>query len=302
MQEYFDFNLKTLSAWRIGGRGRHLLRPESVSEFAALLKRFKVAGQRYLVVGNGSNIFFSDEGLDCPVIQLSELNNMEIDNRSVYAETGVWVPRLAMKAMRAGLTGFEHVCGIPGTVGGLICMNGGSMRQSISDYLSSVRYIDLNGDLATMAPNDGGFKYRTSIFQQGDRFVVDAKFELAAAADSRVVKREMVKILKSRRKKFPRKTFNCGSVFKSDARMFAEFGPPGKLIESLNLKGHTVGGAKISELHGNFFTNEGGATSEDMLALIRTAYVRVLRDYGVAMQPEVRYVTKQGDFLNPVNF
>lgn len=292
-----DVDLARISQWQIGGRADVLLRPSKTSEVSAICKWLHDRAIEPVLIGLTSNLLFADEGLRVPVVQLaSRMNAVEIRGREVRAEAGVWVPRLARKLMRAELAGAEHISGIPGTLGGLICMNGGSQRKAIGNNILTVESVNKIGEIKVRSGVDCGFRYRQSIYQRNKEIITGATlcFERAGRSE---IRREMVEILASRRRKFPRKLPNCGSVFISDPALYKEHGPPGAIIERLGFKGRKLGGAMVSPVHANFIVNTGGAKSADVLGLIREISEASSRDLGAPLTAEVRYIAPDGENL-----
>lgn len=192
--------------------------------------------------------------------------------------------------MLAGLAGLEHAAGIPGSIGGAVYMNAGSLRQLLSNRISSVTAMDSVGTVQRFAVQECGFGYRTSAFHGRLRGWTILGCEFLLVADSGpAIRRRMLEILAARRRKFPRKLPNCGSVFKGVAD-HATFGPPGRIIESVGLKGRTLGTVRVSEQHANFIVHDGHGTSEDFLKLMRLIQETVARELGVELTPEVEYV------------
>ncbi|UNK42217.1 UDP-N-acetylmuramate dehydrogenase [Luteimonas sp. S4-F44] len=290
-----DVPLSSISRWRIGGNADILVSPRSIDELSHLRGWLYSCGLPSVVIGATSNLLFADEGLRAVVIQIGcGLSSVTIRGSRVNAEAGTWVPGLARRAMMAGLTGIEHTCGIPGTLGGLVCMNGGSQRKGIGSHVVSVVSVDVRGERVERNQQACGFAYRTSAFQSSDEIISSVELELEAGADHRVQRREMLDIMRSRRSKFPQKLPNCGSVFVSNPAMYAQYGPPGKVIEAQGLKGHTVGDAFVSHEHANFIINGGQARAADVLALIALVKDQVARATGYSMAVEARYVTPVG--------
>lgn len=250
-----------------------------------------------LVIGQGTNLLFDDAGLRGIVLRLgANLSRLEIAGSRILAEAGVWVPHLARTAARAGLAGLEHTIGIPGTIGGLVLMNGGSQRRGIGEQVRRVWIIDQAGEERVLSPQECAFSYRHSALQGSGATVV--RVELACPpGDPRRIRREMLADLRERRRKFPRKEPNCGSVFLSTAEMHASVGPPGRIIEQAGLKGWRVGAAEVSYRHANFIVNRGGATAAEVLALIAHIRRTVLAQIGFDLHCEVRYVTPQGELM-----
>ena len=292
-----DVPLSKISRWRIGGMADLILRPSGPDELSELRHYMYRRGMKHVVIGETSNLLFSDEGLRVPCIQIDRrMAGVVISGQEVTAGAGTWIPALARAIMWAGLAGAEHICGIPGTLGGLICMNGGSQRKGIGGAVVSVATIGLDGSETIRPASDCGFAYRSSVFQQTQEIVTAARLRFHPG-DRRAIRREMLAILTDRRHKFPRAQPNCGSVFKSNPAMYAELGPPGAVIERLGFKGYRIGGAQVSPDHANFIVNAGGARSSEVTALIARISDTVRRATGHRMGVEVQLLTPSGDII-----
>jgi len=290
-------DLSDISHWRIGGRAELVLRPTSTAEVAALRRWFYKRGMAHLVIGKTTNVLFSDEGLHVPCIQIGEvMSRLSIEHGEVYADAGVWVPGLSRTLMLNGLTGGEHLCGIPGTLGGLICMNGGSNSRSIGGNVISVESVDSRGSIVDRDAEECGFGYRSSIYQTNDEIVTSVRMRFLPGVCS-AIRVEMLKDLANRRRKFPLKEPSCGSVFKSSPGIYADFGPPGAVIEKLGFKGMRVGGAMVSPKHANFIVNTGRAKAADVLEIMKSIRDAVYVQTGYLLEAEARYVTPGGKVL-----
>jgi UDP-N-acetylmuramate dehydrogenase len=284
-----------MSRWRIGGRADLIVRPGDLDQLAAVISLLHREGIAYVVIGSTSNLLFADEGLRAVCIQIGpRMSKLQVCGQSVIAEAGIWVPGFARRVMKAGLTGAEHISGIPGTIGGLICMNGGSQRKGIGDSLVSVMSVTRQGEFVQRDRTSCKFAYRQSVFQENGEVIAQAEFTFDPTSDHGAVRREMLAILASRRQKFPQKQPNCGSVFVSDPAMYSLYGSPGAIIERLGLKGRRIGNAEISTRHANFIVNRGGAQARDVLSIIRMVQETVFRTTGFLMRTEVRYVDPRG--------
>lgn len=294
---YENVRLADVSRWRIGGYADCIVAPESVDQVAKIINLARTSRIPFITLGSTSNLLFSDEGLRVLGIHIGQrMAQVKIEGNTVWCQSGVWVPGFAHKLAQAALTGAEHICGIPGTIGGLICMNGGSQRKSISEHLVSVGAVTREGQQKVYRVEECGFAYRTSRFQESGEIVVEAQFQFSLL-NSKQVRTAMLAILRERRRKFPRKEPNCGSVFKSNPVMYKDIGPPGVAIERLGFKGRRRGRALVSPLHANFIVNEGGARASDVLALIAEISHAVACVTGQHMEAEVRYITALGDIL-----
>jgi len=224
---------------------------------------------------------------------------MRIKGNHIWAEAGIWVPKFVRTVGCAGFAGVEHAIGIPGTLGGLIVMNGGSQRKGIGEYLSEVRCVDMKGNVITLTQADCEFSYRYSSIPSRNLAVLDTAFVLQEG-DPRTIRRQLINIMASRRKKFPSKLPNCGSVFLSNPSMYDVIGPPGFAIEKVGLKGLVKGDAQISPMHANFIVNNGRAKSRDVLNLIYEMRSKVYESTGFLMDCEVRHLKSDGQ-LRPAH-
>lgn len=295
-----NVDLSAISQWRIGGRADLVVTPESTEQVARLMVWFGKRSIKPVVIGLTSNLLFDDAGLLVPCIQIgSRMGQIRIEGEEVYAGAGIWVPGFARKLMQAGLSGSEHICGIPGTLGGLICMNGGSQRKGIGSAVVTVDSVDRAGVIHRRSAKDCEFAYRKSVFQTNNEIIASCHLKLVPRARNEI-RSEMRVILEDRRRKFPRKEPNCGSVFKSNPAMYAEFGPPGALIEQLGFKGMRLGDALVSPRHANFIVNTGRALATDVLTLISHISEGVEKATGYRMEAEAIFVRADGR-LQPVD-
>ena len=289
-----NVSLSKISKWGVGGNADVLICPSTSQQLSNLRRWFYLNDIHHLTIGSTSNLLFPDEGVRAPCVQLGRcLSQVTVEEDIVYAQAGVWVPSLARRLMQAGLTGGEHICGIPGTLGGLVCMNGGSQRKGIGSNIESIESVDPTGDIVVRSAIDCGFSYRTSIYQKNNEVITSVKMKFKNGLHSNI-RKDMLAILAERSRKFPRKLPNCGSVFKSNPAMYAEIGPPGLAIEKLGFKGKKQGGAQVSPQHANFIVNTGGATASDILKLISLISKKVRDRTGYYMEPEALYVRPDG--------
>ncbi|MEJ2471364.1 MAG: UDP-N-acetylmuramate dehydrogenase [Desulfuromonadales bacterium] len=293
----FDEPLSDHNSWQIGGPVDLLIEPGSAEQVAAVVRFVNQFRIPLVVIGQGTNLLFDDAGLRGVVLKLGEnFSAISIEGNRIIAESGAWVPGLARRAMRAGLSGLEHIIGIPGTIGGLVLMNGGSHRQGIGENVRRVEVVNPDGTIAWLDQADCCFAYRSSALQGTGAVVVGV--ELCCLPEKVAkIRQQMLLDLRERRRKFPRKLPNCGSVFLSTATMHATVGPPGRIIEEAGLKGTRIGQAEVSRQHANFIVNRGGATSREILALIRHIREEVKSQIGFDLQCEVRYVSPEGRVL-----
>ena len=296
-----NVRLADISWYRIGGTADVLIEPESADVISKLIKYLKQQNILYSVIGDTSNILFDDAGYRGVLIKISKsMGAIDIrQDGTVSAGAGVYVPCFVKNVVAAGLTGCVHAIGIPGTLGGLVIMNGGSQRKGIGEQLVSVTIVDKDGDIQTLSRDECRFAYRSSYLQEINCIVVGASFKYEQG-DKEALHSEALSILVERRKKFPRKYPNCGSVFLSNPAMYPIVGPPGKAIQDVGLKGERKGNAQISPLHGNFIINLGNASCHDVLYLINRCRRTVEKETGFVMDTEVRFLPEDG-YLHPAH-
>jgi UDP-N-acetylmuramate dehydrogenase len=284
-------------SWRIGGPAEILAEPKDAEQLRKILHVTAAYKIPVIVIGHGTNILFDDAGLRGLVVKIGDrMSEYSIEGKQVHAGAGVWMPRLAHAVGNKGLTGLEHAIGIPGTLGGLVVMNGGSNNRRIGEVVKEVHVMNRRGQSSHFSRQDCRFSYRSSALQKSGLIVTEVEMELERG-EPRAIRSQMLEILRVRDEKFPRKIPNCGSVFLSNTRMYERFGPPGKVIEETGLKGLRVGDAQVSHKHANFIVNLGGATSANIVELIHCIRERVYDRTGFWMDCEVRRISPEGLIL-----
>lgn len=273
------------SSFRIGGPVRALAVPEdvmSLSRVCAVLKENHLAP---MILGNGTNILFPDEGLkDLFIISTEKLTKMFLlDGETIYAEAGVPLAKLAGFAHQNGLSGLEFASGIPGTLGGGVIMNAGAYGGELKDAVESVVcYYVQDQRLYELDREQCRFEYRNSLFKKmGGCIVLSAVLKLKKG-DSTEIAAKMRELNERRRDKQPLDLPSAGSAFKRP-----EGGYAAALIDECGLRGYTVGGAQISEKHAGFAVNIGGATSHDVYDLLKHVRDTVYLEKKVALEPEI---------------
>lgn len=274
------------STFRIGGEARLAAMPDTTEQIIDAVSAAKEAGLDFTVIGNGSNVLFSDKGFDGLVIFTRNADSVVIKGNRVIADAGAPFTKLAVTVKNAGLTGLEFAYGIPGSVGGAVYMNAGAYNGEASQVVaSSMAYDDLTGEVRMISREEHNFGYRTSVYSQNrDRLtVLSAEFELKEG-DSAAIWETMQDLMRRRREKQPLEYPNAGSVFKRPQGYFV-----GKLITDAGLKGYTIGGAQVSEKHAGFIVNIGGATAEDVLRLVEHIQKTVQSQFGVMLECEINF-------------
>lgn len=273
------------TTFRVGGPVRRLARPASEADCAALLSAAEAAGWTALMLGNGSNLLVSDSGLDALAVHTGRLDGVErTGERTVRAQAGVSLARLASFAQREGLGGLTFAHGIPGSLGGAVCMNAGAYGGELAQVVTAAEAWLPGRGVVRLEGEELAFGYRRSAFS-GQRGAVLAAELLLEPGDPDQIRAGMEELGRRRREKQPLELPSAGSAFKRPQGHFA-----GALIEQCGLKGARVGGAQVSEKHAGFIVNTGGASSADILALIREVQRVVREKTGVELEPEVRIV------------
>ncbi|MBT0067375.1 UDP-N-acetylmuramate dehydrogenase [Vibrio alginolyticus] len=279
--------LSNKTFWKIGGGCESFFEFNTESDVCNYLS---TESSSPVVIGNGTNTLFCSSGFNGPIIKLGQDFDFinVINSTEVEIGAATYVPKLVRKLSNKGLGGIEHCVGIPATFGGLVVMNGGSQRRSISENLISVKIVDCDGVIKVLSKEECNFSYRESIFKHENFIILSARVKLKKIniGENR---RVLLNILKERKNKFPIKFPSCGSVFLSSPELFNMVGPPGYVIESLGLKGYKIGNAQISEQHANFIVNLGGASSDDVLSLVSLINEKCKDKYGFELESEALF-------------
>ena len=270
-------------SFRVGGAAKRMAFPQSGEALTALLALAHICGARTILLGNGTNVLFPDEGVDALVISTGKMCDMALrKGNQLYAEAGVTLARVAVFAQQNGLSGLAFAHGIPGSVGGAVCMNAGAYGGEMKDVLSGA-YVLEGGETRYLTVEELSLRYRHSyLTDHPEAVVLGAVFDLREG-DKDEIRREMDELMARRKASQPLEFPSAGSTFKRPEGYFA-----GALIQEAGLKGLTVGGAQVSEKHAGFVINRGGATAADILALIEQVQQAVYRSSGVMLEPEVR--------------
>ncbi len=273
------------SWYRIGGTARYFLEVTDEGPVAELIARLTRDQIPYVVIGAASNTLFKTGEVPGLVIKLAT-EHWQVDGDLVSASAGTLMPRLALESAKAGRAGLEFGAGVPGSVGGSVFGNAGAFGREIKDALSTVDVMAPDGRRQVLGNAGCRFAYRDSLFKQARPgwLIVGATFTTTTDEPERV--RARIKaVQKHRRDTQPIEQRSLGSTFKN---------PPGdsagRLIEAAGLKGRRLGGAEISRKHANFIVNLGGATADDVLALMAEMRDRVREQFGIELEPEVRVV------------
>ena len=279
----YDEPLRRHTSFRIGGPADALALPESRDELRELINILKKENIRFMIMGNGSNLLFSDSGYRGAIIKINRnMSNLSVSDDAVSAEAGALLSETAAAAMKSCLTGLEFASGIPGTVGGAVFMNAGAYGGEIKDVFVKAEVMSENG-VSEYNAEQMDFGYRHSAIQKSG-VLLSASFRLRAGSYESI-KAKTDELTQERTSKQPLDMPSAGSVFKRPAGYFT-----GKLIMDSGLRGYTIGGAQVSEKHCGFIVNKGGATCEDVLRLIGHIQKTVFDNYNVVLEPEIRII------------
>ena len=280
------------TSFGIGGPADLLVYPADSDDLAALLREISAQKLNCIVLGGGTNVLVRDGGFRGVVVSLRRMNAIKVEReyRSlggtyavVYAEAGALLAKVISFTANEALTGLEFATGIPGTVGGAVCMNAGTAEGEMGDVVETVTLLTPGGELVTRSKEEMGFGYRTAGVPTGS--VVVSAFLQLRHDEKKKIEAKVKALMDKRKERQPWGLPNAGSIFKNPLDESA-----GKLIESAGLKGRTVGNAQVSEKHANFIVNRGKATAADVLALMEIVKQTVLDVHGARLEPEIKVI------------
>ncbi len=265
-----------------GGAARCYFRPSDLDALVAAMMRIPDEIS-LLTIGRGSNLLITDAGFDGVVIDLASLQGLSLDGAQLHCQAGCRMSQVAARCADAGLAGAEFMATVPGNIGGGVAMNAGAFGHQFSDILQQVELLHRDGRREVVAADALKMGYRRSELPTGT-LVVAANFVLVR--DDAEAVRGRIRTMRERRGvSQPLSQPNCGSVFKNPQGDHAA-----RLIEAAGLKGERCGQAQISPKHANFIVNLGGASSQDVLHLIREAQRAVWQHSGIHLEPELKVV------------
>lgn len=291
MLEYFKKNfphqilinepMKNHTSFKIGGPTDILFFPEKSSDVIDAINFCKQNNIRYFVMGNGTNLLVSDKGFAGVIIKINKnMNGLQIQNNIIDAQAGIFLSRLSKIAMQNNLSGLEFASGIPGALGGAICMNAGAYGKEIKDIFVSAEILH-NGQIKTFS--DLKFSYRNSLIDE-NYIVLSAKIKLENSLPQQISKK-MAEYSTKRKNTQPLEFPNAGSVFKRPQNNFA-----GKLIMEAGLSNYKIGGACVSHKHCGFIVNTQNASAKDVLDLIEHIKNVVYKKFAITLETEIKFL------------
>ncbi len=275
------------TTFRTGGPADCFIRIKSGEELSKLIALLTKENIDFFITGNGSNLLVSDKGYRGVIISMTGLDELTVDGNRIHAGAGILTSKVAQEAYKNSLTGMEALAGIPGSIGGCLYMNAGAYGSEMKDVTVSAEIMFGDGHIEEVSVDDLGLRYRGSRISDEKLLVLSVNLSLFAG-DKKAIEEAMADFAARRRDKQPLEFPSAGSTFKRPEGYFA-----GKLIQDAGLRGFSIGGAQVSEKHCGFVVNKGGATSQDVIDVIRHVQKTVLEDSGVKLETEVILL---GDF------
>ena len=276
--------LKNHTTFRIGGPAEYFVCPDE-EQLQILLRLTAEEDIPVTLIGNGSNLLVGDNGIKGLVIEIGKnMSGVSIRGKYMTIKAGTLLSKAANEAANAGLGGMEFAAGIPGSLGGAVVMNAGAYGGEMKDVLVEVKVLDEHGEEKVLSLEELDLSYRHSCILENNYIVVEATMDLQMGMED-LIREKMAKLRDQRVEKQPLEFPSAGSTFKRPEGYFA-----GKLIMDAGLRGYTVGGAQVSEKHCGFVINKGGATAADVCKLMKDVNDKVVAQFGVALEPEVKMV------------
>ena len=280
--------MSNYTSFKTGGPADVIIVPEDYQELIKILELSEEYSIPIFILGGGANILVADKGIRGIVIDMSKFNKVDFNDNICTSGAGLLISSLAETAANRNLRGLDFIYGMPGSVGGAVWMNARCYNVSLSDILVNVEYIDKNMNIVSLETDEirNSFAYKISPFQKSGKIILSASFKLTKGIKNDIWEK-MVRHKKDRENKGHYKFPSAGSVFKNNR----DFGrPTGKIIDSLGLKGYSIGGAKIADFHGNIIINSKNAKSSDIKKIIEDTVKTVKEKTGFTIEPEVRFV------------
>ncbi len=285
---------------KIGGIADFFIFVDSTEHLAELIFFLRGEGVEYILIGGGSNVLFSGERFEGVVISTVNARQIKIEGNKIIADSGCSTAETAQFSIKNNLTGFEWGIGIPGTIGGALVGNAGAMGREMKDSVEKVEVMK-DGEVLELSNEECGFGYRDSVFKHDNYIILRAHLVLEKSENKDLAKKAMESIVY--RNQTQPKEHSSGCFFKNVeikggidieglSKEFLEKGliPAGWLIEQVGMKGEQVGQVKVSEKHGNFIVNLGGASALDIISLVEKIKEKVYDKFGIELEEEVRLI------------
>ncbi len=271
------------TTYKVGGPARIYLMVKDIESLVTAIKYCRKHRIKHMIIGRGSNLLFSDKEYEGVIISLNEcFDKIEINGSIIKAQAGVPMISLAYQAAKTGLSGFEFMGGIPGSIGGGVFMNAGAYKFDIASVIKTVTLLNENCEVVVYDREQMQFSYRHSICQDNHKLIIlEAKFELTTK-DPNEIKAVLDKRKERRMASQPWNMPSAGSVFRNPETKAAW-----QYIDECGLRGYEIGGAQVSPKHSNFIVNNGYASAKDIYDLIMLVQEKVYEQFNVKLKREV---------------
>ena len=296
---YINEPMSKHTTFQIGGPAECFIKIEKQEELKSILKFVKEENMPLTIIGNGSNILVSDDGIKGIVLKI-EIKKLEIEQtenvgdnqervnnieentaRKIIVGSGNKLGEVAQKLAKQEIAGFEFAAGIPGTMGGAIRMNAGAHGTEMKDIVKTITYMDRDGEIHKIQNEQAKFEYRNSLFAHKDYIITEVELQLEKG-NKEEIQNKIKEYANYRIEKQPIEYPSAGSTFKRGTDFITA-----KLIDECGLKGYQIGGAQISEKHAGFIINKGNATAKDVIKLIEYTKEQVYNKFGKVIEPEI---------------
>ena len=279
---YINEPMSKHTSFKIGGPAECLIKIQTVEELKSILEFSKEKNIQLTIIGNGSNILVSDEGIKGIVLKI-EIDTFEINEETSYIKvgSGVKLAFIAQKCLKQQIAGFEFASGIPGTIGGAIRMNAGAHGREMKDVVTTITYMNRNCEIHKIQNEQANFEYRDSLFAHKDYIILEVEMQLEKGK-AEEIQAKMTEYATYRKEKQPIEYPSAGSTFKRGTDFITA-----KLIDDCGLKGYQIGGAQISEKHAGFIINKDNATAKDVIKLMEYTKEQVYNKFGKIIEPEI---------------
>ena len=279
--------MKNHTSFKIGGNADLFVSVVNEDELKQALNYAKLKNYPITIIGNGSNLLVSDSGIRGLVIKI-DIQHLNIeDNKNdieVRVGSGNKMMAFGIQLKENGISGFEELSGIPGTIGGAVFMNAGAYGKEMKDIVISTKCMNKDCEIFELSNEEQNFEYRSSIFNQKEYIILETKLKLQKG-NRENIGQKMKEYLNKRKEKQPLEYPSAGSTFKRKEGIITA-----KLIDECGLKGYKIGGAMVSEKHAGFIVNTGDATAKDVLDLIKYVKDKVFKKYGVEIEEEIKVI------------
>lgn len=283
----FNENMAKHTTFKVGGEAECFIKIDNMKDLRTVLVYARNNNIKITVIGNGSNVLVLDKGIKGIVlnIRINKIETVNYDGR-IFAKigAGVKISMLGHLFLKNGITGFEELSGIPGTIGGAIRMNAGAHGKEFKDIVNNVTCMDYDGNIVKLENKDMQFEYRKSILKDKKYIVIEVEM-MFQNGNEEEIKEKMTQYAKYRKEKQPIEYPSAGSTFKRGNDFITA-----KLIDEAGLKGYNIGGAEVSEKHAGFVINKGNATAKDILELIKYVQDKIYKEFEKKIELEIEII------------